>query len=75
MPASAGTAAGRVADRNSPNQKERIASYEAEVSAARQFDSVFLNLDFEQTVQQMATVILARRRSMLIRPQYFPIAI
>ncbi|WP_051979497.1 hypothetical protein [Edaphobacter aggregans] len=65
LPASAGAAAGRVADRNSPNQKERIESYAAEVSAARYFDRVFLNLDFEQTVQEMETVVLSRRRSML----------
>jgi guanylate kinase len=71
MPASAGTAASRVADRNSPNQAERIASYEAEVAAARYFDSVFLNLDFEQTVQEMETVVLSRRRSMLFSPWCF----
>jgi guanylate kinase len=72
MPASAGTAAIRVTDRNSPNQAERIASYEAEVSAARYFDSVFLNLDFEQTVQEMVSVVLSRRRSMLFRPWCYP---
>jgi guanylate kinase len=71
MPASAGTAAGRVADRKSPNQTERIASYETEVSAAHYFDSVFLNLDFEQTVAEMETVVLSRRRSMLFRPWCF----
>jgi guanylate kinase len=71
MPASAGTAAIRVSDRNSPNQAERIASYESEVSAARYFDSVFLNLDFEQTVQEMVSVVLSRRRSMLFRPWRF----
>jgi guanylate kinase len=71
MPASAGTAAIRVSDRNSPNQAERIASYEAEVSAARYFDSVFLNLDFEETVQEMVSVVLSRRRSMLFRPWCF----
>ena len=72
MPASAGTAAIRVSDRNSPNQAERIASYESEVSAARYFDSVFLNLDFEQTVQEMVSVVLSRRRSMLFRPWCYP---
>jgi guanylate kinase len=68
MAASAGTAAGRVVNRNSPNQRERIASYETEASAARFFDSVFLNLDFEQTVREMETVVLSRRRSLLFRP-------
>jgi guanylate kinase len=57
VPDSAGTAAGRVADRNSPNERARIASYEAEVSAARHFDSVFLNLDFGQTLKQLESVV------------------
>jgi guanylate kinase len=72
IPASAGAAAGRVADRNSPNQTERIASYKTEVPAARNFDSVFLNFDFEETVQQMETVVLSCRRSPLFRPVCFP---
>jgi guanylate kinase len=71
VPDSAGTAAGRVADRNSPNERARIASYEAEVSAARHFDSVFLNLDFGQTLKQLESVVHSRRRSMFFRPQCF----
>ncbi len=71
LQACAGVAAARIADRNSPNESARIASYEAEVAAARHFDSVILNLDFDQALQQLEGVVISRRRSIFIRPKNF----
>jgi guanylate kinase len=71
LPASAEIAAARIADGNSPNEIARIASYEAEVTASRHFDSVILNLDFDQALQRLEGVVISRRRSMFVRPKNF----
>ena len=62
MPASLEAASVRVAARKCPNEEFRVRRYEAEVLAARHFDHVILNLDFQQSVRQMEEIILAQRR-------------
>jgi guanylate kinase len=62
LPPCARTAARRVEARACPNAIERIANYEAEIAAAQYFDHVFLNMDFEQTLQQMQDYVLSCRQ-------------
>jgi guanylate kinase len=62
LPPCARTAAQRVAERSCANEKERIDNYDTEVAAARHFDHVFLNLDFEETVQRMCDYVLHCRK-------------
>ncbi|MDR5726909.1 MAG: hypothetical protein RB191_05520 [Terriglobia bacterium] len=61
LPTSLEAASARVAARRCPNEEFRVRRYEAEVLAARHFDHVILNQDFQQSVRQMETIILAQR--------------
>jgi guanylate kinase len=71
VPESSAVAACRVAERNSPNELPRVASYESEAATARYFDSVHHNLHFDQTLHDLETVIHARRRSTYFHIQAF----
>jgi hypothetical protein len=62
QPASAAAAAERIIDRNCPNSESRIAGYEQEVAEASLFDRVFLNLDFDKTLDQLEDYYLSARR-------------
>jgi len=62
QPASAAVAAERILDRNCPNSEYRIAGYEQEVAASPQFDRVFLNIDFDETLDQIEDFYLSARR-------------
>ncbi|RZU29000.1 guanylate kinase [Edaphobacter modestus] len=68
IPTCAETAATRVADRHSPNEQARMANYETEVAAARYFDHVILNLDFDQALEQLESVVDSRRQARIARP-------
>ena len=61
QPASAAAAAERILDRNCPNSEYRIAGYEQEVAASSQFDRVFLNIDFDETLNQIEDFYLSAR--------------
>ena len=67
QPASAAAAAARIVERNCPNSQSRIAGYEQEVAASSQFDRVFLNKDFDETLEQIEDFYLSARRQ---RPHY-----
>lgn len=67
QPASAAAAAARIVERNCPNSQSRIAGYEQEVAASSQFDRVFLNKDFAETLEQIEDFYLSARRQ---RPHY-----
>ena len=69
QPASAAAAAARILERNCPNSEYRIAGYEQEVAASSQFDRVFLNKDFDETLDQIEDFYLSARRQ---RPQVAP---
>jgi guanylate kinase len=69
QPASAKAAAERILDRDCPNSEYRIAGYEQEVAASSQFDRVFLNLDFNRTLDEIEDYYLSARR---LRPQGRP---
>ncbi len=69
QPASAAAAAERILDRNCPNSDYRIAGYEQEVAASSQFDRVFLNIDFDETLNQIEDFFLSARRR---RPHNHP---
>ena len=60
--ASAAAAAAQILDRNCPNSEYRIAGYEQEVAASSQFDRVFLNIDFDETLNQIEDFYLSARR-------------
>ena len=62
QPASAAAAAERILERNCPNSEYRIAGYEQEVAASSQFDRVFLNADFDETLDQIEDFYLSARR-------------
>ena len=62
QPASAAAAAARILERNCPNSESRIAGYEQEVAASSQFDRVFLNEDFDETLDQIEDFYLSARR-------------
>ena len=62
QPASAAAAAARIVERNCPNSQSRIAGYEQEVAASSQFDRVFLNEDFDETLDQIEDFYLSARR-------------
>ena len=62
QPASAAAAAARIVERNCPNSQSRIAGYEQEVAASSQFDRVFLNKDFAETLEQIEDFYLSVRR-------------
>ena len=62
QPASAAAAAARIVERNCPNSQSRIAGYEQEVAASSQFDRVFLNKDFAETLEQIEDFYLSARR-------------
>jgi len=62
QPASAATAAERILDRNCPNSEYRIAGYEQEVAVSSQFDRVFLNANFDETLDQIEEFYLSARR-------------
>jgi guanylate kinase len=63
MPSDAGAAALRVAERVAPNQQARIAAYESEVVAAREYNAVILNLDFDQALDQLVKTVVEHRQS------------
>ena len=69
QPSSAAAAAERILDRNCPNSEYRIAGYEQEVAASSQFDRVFLNMDFDETLNQIEDFYLSARRR---RPHNHP---
>jgi len=62
QPVSAAAAAARIVERNCPNSQSRIAGYEQEVAASSQFDRVFLNKDFAETLEQIEDFYLSVRR-------------
>jgi hypothetical protein len=62
QPASAAAAAARILERNCPNSEYRIGGYEQEVAASSQFDRVFLNEDFDETLDQIEDFYLSARR-------------
>ena len=62
QPSSAAAAAARIVERNCPNSEYRIAGYEQEVAASPQFDRVFLNEDFDKTLDQIEDFYLSARR-------------
>src|ERR1035437_7994658 len=62
QPASAAAAAARILERNCPNSESRIGCYEQEVAASSQFDRVFLNEDFDETLDQIEDFYLSARR-------------
>jgi guanylate kinase len=62
QPASAAAAAERILDRNCPNSEYRIAGYEQEVAVSSQFDRVFLNANFDETLDQIEDFYLSARR-------------
>ena len=62
QPASAAAAAARIIERNCPNSQSRIAGYEQEVAASSQFDRVFMNKDFAETLEQIEDFYLSARR-------------
>ena len=62
QPVSAAAAAARIVERNCPNSQSRIAGYEQEVAASSQFDRVFLNKDFAETLEQIEDFYLSARR-------------
>ena len=62
QPASAAAAAARILERRCPNSESRIAGYEQEVAASSQFDRVFLNEDFDETLDQIEDFYLSARR-------------
>jgi len=64
QPASAAVAAARIVERNCPNSQSRIAGYQEELAASSQFDRVFLNEDFETTLDQIEDFYLSARRLM-----------
>jgi guanylate kinase len=71
QPASAAAAAERILERNCPNSEYRIADYEQEVAPSSQFDRVFLNADFDETLDQIEDFYLsARRQSPHSRPAH-----
>lgn len=61
QPASAAAAAARILERNCPNSEYRIGGYEQEVAASSQFDRVFLNIDFDETLNQIEDFYLSAR--------------
>jgi hypothetical protein len=48
--------------RNCPNSEYRIGGYEQEVAVSSQFDRVFLNEDFDETLDQIEDFYLSARR-------------
>jgi guanylate kinase len=62
QPASAAVAAARIVERNCPNSQSRIAGYQEELAASSQFDRVFLNEDFDKTLDQVEDFYLRARR-------------
>ena len=62
QPSLAAAAAARIAERNCPNSQSRIAGYQQEVAASSQFDRVFLNEDFDKTLDQIEDFYLRARR-------------
>ena len=67
QPASAAAAAARILERRCPNSEYRIGGYDQEVAASSQFDRVFLNEDFDETLDQIEDFYLIARRQ---RPHY-----
>lgn len=66
QPASAQIAANRILDRNCPNSGPRISSYEEEIATASQFDRIFLNVNFDKTLDEIEDFYLRARR---LKPQ------
>src|ERR1035437_7647378 len=62
QPASAAAAAARILERRCPNSEYRIGGYHQEVAASSQFDRVFLNEDFDETLDQIEDFYLSARR-------------
>ena len=62
QPASAAAAAARILERRCPNSEYRIGGYDQEVAASSQFDRVFLNEDFDETLDQIEDFYLSARR-------------
>jgi guanylate kinase len=62
QPSSAAAAAARIVERNCPNSQSRIAGYQQEIAASSLFDRVFLNEDFDKTLDQIEDFYLSARR-------------
>jgi guanylate kinase len=62
QPKSAGQAAARILERNCPNSESRIADYEEDRMAAVHCDKVFVNANFEVTLQAIEHFYLRERR-------------
>jgi guanylate kinase len=62
QPASATMAAARILGRNCPNSEFRIGAFEQEMALAPEFDRIFLNVDFTETLDQIEDFYLSARR-------------